>query len=324
MEELYPNLFRIQIPLPKSPLKYLNSYLIKGDGRNLLIDTGMNQAECRDEMFSSLKKLQVDLTKTDFFITHMHSDHIGLLSSLLTDTSTAYLGREEAPLCNEANMKALRRQVDKFYQDNGFPPDEYEKSLAKHPGRRYGFQGQIDFQTRNEGDTVEIGDYHFTCIETPGHSTGHLCLYEADKEILVSGDHILFDITPNITYWPTMENSLKEYLDSLEKVYPLSVKMVLPGHRRIMDNHQQRIREIQGHHRDRLNEILAALADGEKSVFDIVPHITWDVKYDASGAFPPSQKWFAFGETISHIKYLEAEAKIQKKTRGDKVVYSLS
>ncbi len=66
-EMMLPNLYRIEIPLPKNPLKALNSYLIKGDGRFLIIDTGMNREECQEAMFTALEELKVDLKKTDFF-----------------------------------------------------------------------------------------------------------------------------------------------------------------------------------------------------------------------------------------------------------------
>ena len=87
-EEILPKLYRIEIPLPKSPLKALNSYLIRGEERCLLIDSGMNREECKSVMLSDLERLHVDLEKTDFFITHIHADHLGLLTSLVTDTST--------------------------------------------------------------------------------------------------------------------------------------------------------------------------------------------------------------------------------------------
>ena len=78
IEQVLPNIYRIEIPLPRSPLKALNSYLVKGEGRYLLIDTGQNREECKKEMLTSLKKLEVDLARTDFFITHLHVDHLGL------------------------------------------------------------------------------------------------------------------------------------------------------------------------------------------------------------------------------------------------------
>ena len=97
-EEILPNLYRIEIPLPKNPLKALNSYLIKAQGRFLLIDTGMNREECMRVMFSELEGLHVDLKKTDIFITHLHADHSGLAATLATDTSTVYFNQKDASI----------------------------------------------------------------------------------------------------------------------------------------------------------------------------------------------------------------------------------
>jgi len=87
IEELLPDLFRIEIPLPNSPLKHLNSYVIRASERNLVIDTGLNRKECLDAMETGLREIKVDLGKTDFFITHLHADHFGLVGKLVTDTS---------------------------------------------------------------------------------------------------------------------------------------------------------------------------------------------------------------------------------------------
>jgi len=319
-EEILPNLYRIEIPLPNNPLKALNSYVIKSEGRFLVIDTGMNREECKREMFSDLEKLHVDLKNTDFFITHLHADHLGLVASLVTDTSTVYFNREEIAIIDSQERW---QKLYAFYLSNGFPEYELKKALEGHPGYRYGLKQHLDFCILNEGDPIEIGDYHFRCIETPGHSPGHMCLYEANKKILVSGDHVLFDITPNISSWFEMENSLKEYLASLEKIYSLDVNLVLPGHRSLWNNHRMRIRELEQHHQARLNEVLTALEDGEKTAFEIAPYVTWDVDYGSWELFPASQKYFAVGETIAHIRYLEEEAMIRRKTQGDKVVFSL-
>ncbi len=98
MEEIRPNCFRIKIPLPKSPLKYLNSYCIRSSDRNLIIDTGLNHKECLEAMQSGLEELNIELAKTDFFITHLHADHLGLVGKLVTDTSKIFLNRPETEL----------------------------------------------------------------------------------------------------------------------------------------------------------------------------------------------------------------------------------
>ena len=324
-EEILPDLYRIEIPLPKSPLKALNSYLVKDQGRFLIIDTGMNREECLRPMRASLDELNVDLSKTDFFITHFHADHLGLVGNLATDTSKVYFNEPEASAMSVWFEKAEERwqEAVRFFCSNGFPEDEIKKALEGHPGFRYSPKRRLDFCVLKEGDTIEIGGYLFRCIETPGHTPGHMCLYEANKKILVAGDHILFDITPNITHWPQLENALKEYLASLEKVYPLDVNLVLPGHRNIWNDHRRRIRELQEHHQSRLSEALSALEDGDKSAWEVAPHITWDIDCSSWEQFPAVQKWFAVGETIAHLDYLEADGKIRKKTKDHNILYSL-
>ena len=119
-----------------------------------------------------------------------------------------------------------------------------------------------------------------------------------------------------------MENPLKEYLASLEKVYPLDVALVLPGHRGIFNDHRKRIRELQEHHRLRLNEVLSVLRNGAKTAYQVAPCISWDVDYGSWDAFPPGQKWFAIGETLAHLRYLKAEGRIRAEKRGDLIIFS--
>jgi glyoxylase-like metal-dependent hydrolase (beta-lactamase superfamily II) len=320
IEEILPSLFKIEIPLPNNPLKSLNAYVIKGNDRFLLIDTGMNRKECIQEMTSSLEKLNVDLTKTDLFITHLHADHLGLAAILATSTSKVYFNRIESSYINRPERW---QEAHNYYLANGFPENELKKSMERHPGYQYGLRQKVRFNIVNEGDVIEIGDYRFNCIETPGHSPGHMCLYEAKQNILVSGDHVLFDITPNITYWPGVDNSLKKYIESLNKIYNFEVKLVLPGHRRIWNNHRDRIVELKRHHETRVNEVLSALKYGGENAFEIAPHITWDIDCDSWEEFPPTQKWFAFGETIAHLEYLEENRIVRRSAKNNKITFSL-
>ena len=325
VERILPDFYRIEIPLPGSPLKTLNSYLIKGQKRCLVVDTGMNREECLRPMLSSLKELDVDLNKTDFFITHFHADHLGLVGKLSTETSKVYCSEVDSSIIINAIKSEGERTKEyfKFYVSNGFPEDEVKKVIANHPGFRFRPKHQLSFSALKEGDTITTGDYSFRCIETPGHSPGHMCLYEDNKKLLVSGDHILFDITPNIAYYKELENTLKAYLSSLEKISTLDVNFVLPGHRNVHKDLKGRIRELQEHHKTRLNEVLTALKDGEKSAWDVAPCFTWDIDISSWERFPVLQKWFALGETIAHLKYLEADGRIHSKIKNNKVLYAL-
>jgi glyoxylase-like metal-dependent hydrolase (beta-lactamase superfamily II) len=121
-----------------------------------------------------------------------------------------------------------------------------------------------------------------------------------------------------------MKNSLKQYLANLEKVYALDVNLVLPGHRSLGSDQKRRIMELQEHHGNRLNEALLALEDGAKTAWEVAPYITWDIGCNSWEEFPSVQKWFAVGETIAHLDYLEADGRACKDTRNHKVLYSLA
>jgi glyoxylase-like metal-dependent hydrolase (beta-lactamase superfamily II) len=326
IEEILPNMYRTEIPLHGSPLKWLNSYIVKGADRFLIIDTGFNREECLKIMSASLQKLGVDLNRTDIFITHLHTDHMGLTGALALESSKVYLNEQETGMVNaQFNNRAYYWQtmVD-VYVANGFSPDSAWISMKSHPEHYDGLKRKIDFTVVKEGDIIDIGDFHFRCVATPGHSPGHTSLYEANKKILVAGDHILFDITPNISYWLDMEDSLGQYLNSLEKVNTLDVKLVLTGHRRLVHDLHGRVKELQEHHHARLNEVLVALGDGEKDVRQIAPHIKWNITAKTWEEFPPPQKWFAFGETMAHVRYLEAKGKVRRRSQNGTIKYALA
>lgn len=320
-QEILANLYKIEIPLPRSPLKALNSYVVKDADRNLVIDTGWNQEECMNAMQSGLRQLGVDLRKTDFFITHLHADHLGLISNLITDTSTIYFSRPDA---DRFRSGFLRDDFVNFARLNGFPEDELQAALRSHPGFKFRSKDNLVFHILKEGDAIAIGNYKFNCIETPGHTRGHMCLYEPCKKIFVAGDHILNDITPNIQLWSDEWNPLKEYLASLDKVYELDIELVLPGHRSIFKTCKERIHELKHHHQQRLDEMISILEKGSKNAFQIGSLMSWDIVCDSWDLFPVSQKWFAIGEAIAHLKYLEEKGIIRSEMWGRERVFSLN
>lgn len=318
-EEVLPNLFRIKIPLPDSPLKYLNSYIIRNSERSLIIDTGLNRSECLEAMRKGLDTLGIDLSKSDIFITHLHADHFGLVSKLVTDSTGIFFSRPDKELME--SWEGFGAMLD-YADRNGFPKEELQAALDKHPGARFGSDWIPELKVLDDGDGIDAGGYHFKCVATPGHTMGHTCLYEPDRKILVAGDHILIDITPNIQCWSDTENPLKHYLASLDKVYRLDVDLVLPGHRRLIDNHRARIDELKNHHARRLDEVLGILDSGAMSAFQIAARMTWDINCESWDQFPVAQKWFATGEAISHLRYLEQEGRVVRKTGGKNIKFA--
>ncbi|KJS29299.1 MAG: beta-lactamase [Desulfatitalea sp. BRH_c12] len=318
VQEISPDLFLIEVPLPNSPLKSLNSYVVRSKERNLVIDTGLNRQECYDALHSGLQHLGVDLAHTDFFITHLHADHFGLVSRLSTPTSKVFFNRPDAEIIEawggwESMLDAAAR--------NGFPEHELRNAIEHHPGYKFSSEWIPELSILKEGDAIDVGDYHFRCVETPGHTLGHTCLYDAARKLFVAGDHILIDITPNIQCWSETENPLNSYIQSLDRVHDMDIDLVLTGHRRLIENPKDRITELKSHHANRCSEILEILADAHMSAYTVTSKMHWDIKCESFEQFPIAQKWFATGEAIAHLRYLEVKGKIQRHLRGNQVLF---
>jgi glyoxylase-like metal-dependent hydrolase (beta-lactamase superfamily II) len=294
--------------------------MIKSSDRNLIIDTGFNREECMDAMQAALDELDVDLAKTDLFVTHLHADHFGLVGSLATETSKVYFNQPDAERIHATDGW---ENMLEFARTSGFPEDLLDTALNRHPGHRHYSRRDIEMTLLEEGDRIEIGGYTLTCVHTPGHTRGHMCLYEADKKILFSGDHILIDITPNIQLWSEEENPLEQYLASLDKVSELDIDLVLPGHRRLVHKCKERIQELKDHHRHRADEVVEILKERDQTAYEIAGQMTWDIDAKSWEEFPIMQQWFATGEAIAHLKYLEARGEIRSEKRDDKIVLSV-
>lgn len=320
IDEVFPHIFRMEIPLPGNPLKAINSYLIKGRDRFLMIDTGMNREECMEAMGSCLKELEVDLNRTDFFITHLHADHLGLVSELATDSSAIYFNHPDAQVIQDTNHW---EKMAAFAGVNGFPESDLQAAIKRHPGRRYHARGPLDLDLLREGDRVGIGEYAFRCVETPGHTRGHMCLYEPELKIFFSGDHILDSITPNISLWSDNEDPLRQYLKSLDKIWAYDIDLVLPGHRSPFAHHQRRIAELKEHHEVRIEEVFSILQQGGQSAYQVASQMTWDIDCDMWEDFPLPQKWFAAGEALAHLQYLQGEGRVKRELRGGKALFFL-
>jgi glyoxylase-like metal-dependent hydrolase (beta-lactamase superfamily II) len=321
IEEIMPDLYRIEIPLPDSPLKYLNSYVLQSADRNLIVDTGLNRNACLNAMHEGLWELDIDLNRTDFFITHLHADHFGLVARLTTDDSRIYFNRPEAELIE--TWEGFEPMI-KYAGTNGFPENLLRAALQQHPGHKFASDWNPVLSILSDDDVFPIGDYQFRCIETPGHTPGHICLYEPVKKILVAGDHILGDITPNIQCWSDDANPLKQYLSSLDKVFDLEVELVLPGHRRLFRNYRERIEELREHHENRLDEVRQILGEGPKTAFQLAAEMKWDIQCDSWEQFPVAQKWFATGEAIAHLRYLEQQQIVARATQNQFITYALN
>ncbi len=322
VKEILPGIFQMQVPLPKSPLKATNSYVILDHSRPLVIDTAFNRPECHETFLLLLKEIGLTPEAVDFFITHLHADHLGLAVALARDGTTIYFNEPDLPLARPA--KSYWERMGRIYEQHGLPLQDSLEAITRHPGRIYGPQMDFPYTIVRDGDVLHRGPYSLRCVQTPGHTPGHMCLLIEGHDVLFCGDHMLGDITPNITMWVEMADPLGRYLESLDKVTRLRLRRVLTGHRSAIEDSEGRIRELKAHHEYRLQEVIAALQDGEKDAATITPLITWDLRYDFWEEVHPVQKLFATGETIAHIQHLEATGIVQSTLRDGRILHNLA
>jgi glyoxylase-like metal-dependent hydrolase (beta-lactamase superfamily II) len=320
IEEIMNNFYRIEIPLPLPELQSVNCYIIKGPERNLMIDTGMDDHVCKQAMVTALKELEVDLKQTDFFITHCHIDHFGLVASLIRNGSTVYINRLEADIVHKVRSGAIVSDWTMFLETSGFPENKIENIFSPEGAKPYRTENPLPFLYLEDEDSLSFGDYHFACVETPGHTNGHMCLYEPQSKVFVAGDHLLNDITPGIHGF-TNENPLKSYLSSLDKIAALDICLVLPGHRGLFKNCTDRIEELKAHHKERAREVVSILRESPKDAFNVASQMTWDVDCDSWQVFPVQQKFFATGEAFAHLRFLEEEGTITREIIDNRIIY---
>lgn len=325
VEEIAPHLYRILIPLPASLLGSVNAYVVKGEKRSLIVDTGMNLDACMKAMEEGLRKIGVDTAESDFFITHSHPDHIDLLPRLIRDGSIVYIDRTEAARLERLRSGAMFADFRNMARVSGFPETDLARILPDDIIRPSKAKRVLPYSFVEDGGALEVGEYRFRLIATPGHSHGHFCLYEPTTQLFLAGDHILSDITPGIQARSEAEDPLSAYLRSLDAIYPLQVRLVLPGHRQPFATFKERIDELKEHHRERASEIMRELEQGPKTIYEVASAITWNVvDSDSWGSVPDLQKLLATGEVFAHMNWLERRQMVHSEMREEKMIFFLT
>lgn len=322
--EVYPGIYKNEIPLPKNPLRAINSYVLTADENNLIIDTGFNTQECQDALLAGLNELKLDLAKTDLFVTHMHVDHSGLAPLLKQHgVRNIYFSQVDGNLFNSTSVKQHSSQRREFFETLdkifGF---EKDTKFGKEFGQR--LDEPLKFTSLSEGDKLTVGRYHLEVVDIPGHTPGQIGLYEREHKLFFSGDHILDEITPNITFWSFDQDILATYIENLNKLNEFEIDYLFTAHRKLITDHRQRIAELIEHHKERLQEILAILQAGKMTVNQIAGSMHWDLSYKKWEDFPSAQKWFASGEALSHLEHLVHSGKVVRLKENETLYYQLN
>jgi glyoxylase-like metal-dependent hydrolase (beta-lactamase superfamily II) len=321
--EIIPGIYRLEIPIPNNPLGNTNVYLLRGTDGYLMIDAGWNNDKAFKSLLEQLSEIGIspdDISR--IVITHAHADHYGLVGRLKerTEVNVILHHIEADMLANRAeSMQEFMSQTQEWFDSNGVPPEAFPTARMTPSERRRANNATTPDSILHGDETISTGIFNLEVLWTPGHSPGHICLYERSHRILFTGDHILPGITPNISLQPHAENNpLGDFLKSLRSLRHLEVETVLPAHEHIFTDLQARIDEILEHHRQRTSEITATLDSGPKTAYEISAEITWmpDFGGCSFSELAPWDRRMAILETLAHLKAIEEERQIIKEARN--------
>ncbi len=322
IETLTPNIHRIEIPLFGNPLKTVNSYVVQGADRNLIIDTAWNRPDALNALTDGLAQLGVDPAAADYFITHRHPDHYSLVTTIASAHSKVYMGARDIAYV-EAHRTGRADMIPQAVR-HGFPDEKMKMASQNIPASPPNDRLIPVFTPVTDGDTIRVGELNFECIDTPGHSQGHVCLYEPGLKFFVAGDHILGNVTPNISGFFQTGSPLHDYRASLEKVAGYDVALTLPGHRQLIRDFRGRIDELIRHQEARSTEVRGLLRRGPMSAYEMAGVMRWDMHFASWADFPVMQQWFATGEALSHLLYLVGEGYASQDISGEITRFQLN
>jgi glyoxylase-like metal-dependent hydrolase (beta-lactamase superfamily II) len=303
--EVAPGLYQLKVPMP-GPLEYVLAYLFPSDGGYTLVDPGWPSDEAFDALESQLRDIGVafaDIRR--LIITHVHHDHYGLAARVKEASGAEVLLHEsdwEAVQPYLDDPVAAVREMQGFLATHGVPREEIANMpVAGQMVRDIIMRARPD-RTLRGGEVIEGKAFRWEVIWTPGHSAGHVCLYERERQLLLSGDHVLPVITPHLSYTGRPgSDPLGDFLRSLEALKPLAVRAVFPAHEFAFDNLRERIEQIELHHLARMREMLDALVSGPLTAYEVAHHVTWvtgdfrDFDFAMQGA--------AVRETLAHLEH---------------------
>jgi glyoxylase-like metal-dependent hydrolase (beta-lactamase superfamily II) len=255
----------------------------------VLVDTGMRGSE--DAIDDALARLRVRVDRV--LLTHGHPDHWGL-ARRYADTALAH------PDIRAQMMYAEERRSAVGFL--GVPPGtEVEGEVIEYLiGYASLTHGAPDVTPILEGD--HIGDWEV--LVTPGHAPGHVCLYRRSDQVLIAGDHLLPEVTPNIHLTTEMPDAVADYLSALRRVAALAVRLVLPSHGEPFTDAAGRAAELIHHHERRLAQLEGLLCVGGPAD---TTRLAEDLFRDVD---TPADKLLAEMETYAHLEHLRLRGRI--------------
>lgn len=310
--EIATGLLWLRLPLPFA-LNHVNLWLLDDDdGGWSLIDTGIGTDALKAIWSGLLEGGALNGFRLNrIIVTHFHPDHMGLAGWLCS--------RFEAPLFTSRTdwMKARILSSDDsdrvvasalgFYQALGVDAEAlvgianrgnlYARRVSPVPRQ---------FERLADGEHFRMGGTDWRVLATPGHAPEMLCFHSPERNILIAADHILPEISPNVSVWPDEPNAnpLADFLCSLAYIRQQVPDdcLVLPSHGRPFHGLHARIDWLAAHHQQRLEQMLDICRQPVTGLEAM--SAMFERKLD------PHQWGFAMGEALAHLHLLMADGRI--------------
>jgi glyoxylase-like metal-dependent hydrolase (beta-lactamase superfamily II) len=301
--EVAPGIRWLSMPLPFK-LDHINLWLIdEPEGGNAgwtVVDTGIGNAETRALWETILGAKHVKRV----VLTHYHPDHAGNAAWLcerhgaeLWTTQGEYL---TAHAVRTASAGYTPDAVLSVFRKNGL--DDERAARMRGPRNRYADlvpDFPHSYRRIIEGDEITIGKQRWRAIVGHGHAPEHLSLFSEELNTVIAGDMLLSTISTNVSVWSIDPEGdpLRLFLDSIARYRELPDDvLVLPSHGKPFRGAHRRVKQLEQHHRQRLQELTESL-NTPKSAAELLG-VLFRRPLDAH------QTFFAMGEAIAHLHFL--------------------
>lgn len=323
--EVAPGIRRIALALGHSAAPSVNCYLIRDHEGYLLVDCGWDGPGELERFLGELRDIGVDPKDIHtLVVTHCHTDHYGLAGSLREVGRFRLLMHrlDWQDVCTHMlDASAAAQGLIAWVERNGLCTEGWPEKERRTLGFLDRFTVAPPDAELEDGDVIEAGDRRLRVLFTPGHSQGHICLYDQERHLLISGDHVLESIAPHVAMSRRFTGDpLSECMAALRRIENLDVDLVLPGHGEPFRGFNRRVGELVAHHERREQAVLEILSRGAATGAQVAGEMSWTRRSASFGRLPPILQRLALGQTMSHLEKLRLAGRASREER-DGVVY---
>jgi glyoxylase-like metal-dependent hydrolase (beta-lactamase superfamily II) len=324
--EVAEGVARLALPLGIHGIPTVSAYLLRGDDGDTLVDCGIAAGvdggdpgpDGTAAVSAALTAAGSSLERLErLVVTHAHIDHFGLAGEVVrrsggelwmhrrTDLDLAKYGDPEEAVDRRTLMLA----------DHGlYGPELTESSEGLRDWLPVMPSVGRPSRLLDGGEQFSAGGRTWEVVHTPGHSPGHVCLWNSDERLLCSGDHLLQVVSPPVTFERGFEpDPMGSYLDSLDRVRDLAPELVLPGHGTPFRDGARRAEAIATGKRRRLAQVRDLVGERPRTVAELT------VDLFGSAQLSGSQRHFVTAEILAYLAYHEARRGVRRTRRPDGV-----